>query len=214
MEVLRRFLVLGVACLITPGTLNQMVFGTAVAYTYLVMQTQARPFRRESDGFLAMADGFLLTVIFTCCFLIQVNTLNEQTLITKQGEEPLVKRLTPELRDRFSTSTGLLAVCLIISVLGGLLLSIGILMHQFGQERRREQEARHLRSMRRLRFFATKQPVILAGDRTSGYHLFLSHCWKCGGQDIMRVIKQRMKEMSPDVRCFLDVVSTHLLLLL
>jgi len=39
-----------------------------------------------------------------------------------------------------------------------------------------------------------------------GYHLFLSHVWGTG-QDQMRIVKQRMLEMVPGLSIFLDVVS-------
>ena len=36
------------------------------------------------------------------------------------------------------------------------------------------------------------------------YHTFLSHVWGTG-QDQMRVVKQRLQEMMPDLQVFLDV---------
>ena len=39
---------------------------------------------------------------------------------------------------------------------------------------------------------------------TLSFHIFLSHVW-AHGQDQMRIIKQRLIEMMPDVRVFLDV---------
>ena len=39
------------------------------------------------------------------------------------------------------------------------------------------------------------------------YHLFLSHAW-ASGQDQMRVIKQRLGEMMDAVRVFLECVSS------
>eukprot|EP00966_Prymnesium_polylepis_P226136 5230945-Prymnesium_polylepis.1 len=104
-EVLRRFLLVGVACVIRPGTVHQILLGAVVALTFLVVQTQARPFRRLAEGFLSMASGFMLVVIFFCGFLLQVDTLNDQTEITAFGEVSLSARLTPELRDRFASAS-------------------------------------------------------------------------------------------------------------
>ena len=42
----------------------------------------------------------------------------------------------------------------------------------------------------------------LAG--ASVYHLFLSHRWGTG-QDQMRILKQRLMELIPELRIFLDV---------
>ena len=41
-------------------------------------------------------------------------------------------------------------------------------------------------------------------DAAHAYHLFLSHSWS-SGQDQMRVVKQRLIEMMPDIVVFLDV---------
>ena len=42
------------------------------------------------------------------------------------------------------------------------------------------------------------------GAAEPDYHLFLSHVWGTG-QDQMRIVKQRLLEMLPDARAFLDV---------
>ena len=42
------------------------------------------------------------------------------------------------------------------------------------------------------------------GDVSGRFHIFLSHVWGTG-QDQMRIIKQRLKEMMPDIAVFLDV---------
>ena len=204
-EVLRRFLLVGVACVISPGTLNQIFLGTAVALFHLVVQMQARPFKRPSEGFLSMASGFLLIVIFTCCILLQINTLDEQTEITEDGQISLTDRLTPELRERFSSSTLFITTGLILSVLGALLVALGILISQRSDERKRAQQEALLRRLRRLRYLESNELVALPSIGPERYHLFLSHSWKGGGQDAMRVIKQRLKEMIPEVSIFLDV---------
>ena len=58
---------------------------------------------------------------------------------------------------------------------------------------------------RRLRYVdndALALPRALEGDEK--WNLFLSHVWSTG-QDQMRVVKQRLLEMMPDLRIFLDV---------
>ena len=42
------------------------------------------------------------------------------------------------------------------------------------------------------------------GAVTGSFHIFLSHVWSTG-QDHMRIVKQRLLEMLPDIRVFLDV---------
>ena len=62
MECSRKFLLLGVACVVVPGTLLQLVLGETIALVYLVLQMQARPFLALSDGFFAMGCSFCLVV--------------------------------------------------------------------------------------------------------------------------------------------------------
>ena len=203
-EVSRRFILVGVACVVSPGTLNQIFLGAASALVHLVVQMQARPFLRATEGFLSMASGFLLVVIFFCCILLQIDTLDEETELTSEGEVSLTERLPPELRERFSSSTALISAGLILSVLGALIIAIIILTYQRGEERRLARQDLVLRQMRRLRYHKTNQPVALNRVEDGHFHLFLSHCWAGGGQDAMRIVKQRLKEMIPEVRVFLE----------
>ena len=46
--------------------------------------------------------------------------------------------------------------------------------------------------------------MALKGVGGGHFHLFLSHCWADGGQDAMRIVKQRLKEMIPEVKVFLE----------
>ena len=49
-----------------------------------------------------------------------------------------------------------------------------------------------------------RAPSLVLGAVAEKYHLFLSHVWGTG-QDQMRIIKARLREMLPDVSVFLDV---------
>ena len=118
------------ACVISPGTLNQVFLGTAGALVHLVFQMQARPFRRATEAFLSMASSFLLVVIFFCCILLQIDTLDEETELTTEGEVSLTERLPPELRERFNSSSVLVSAGLILSVLGALIIALIILVYQ------------------------------------------------------------------------------------
>lgn len=57
---------------------------------------------------------------------------------------------------------------------------------------------------KRLRLKTNHQPVTLPPATEGGFHIFLSHVWGTG-QDQMRVVKQRLAELLPDARVFLDV---------
>ena len=47
-------------------------------------------------------------------------------------------------------------------------------------------------------------PTYAMGAVSGSFHVFLSHVWGTG-QDQMRIVKQRLLEMLPDLKCFLDV---------
>ena len=37
------------------------------------------------------------------------------------------------------------------------------------------------------------------------HHIFLSHVWKGNGQDVVRIIKERLTQLVPGIKVFLDV---------
>jgi hypothetical protein len=64
----------------------------------------------------------------------------------------------------------------------------------------RERIERHAR---RLRYEGSDKLVQLPPLTAGQYHIFLSHK-QADGQDAMRVIKQRLLELTPDARVFLE----------
>ena len=52
----------------------------------------------------------------------------------------------------------------------------------------------------------SKRPVDAPTLEPRHFHLFLSHVWG-PGQDQMRIVKQRLLEMVPDARVFLECVT-------
>ena len=57
---------------------------------------------------------------------------------------------------------------------------------------------------RRLRDSTTHEEIDMTMCADGHFHLFLSHVWG-DAQDQMRIIKQRLVEMLPDIAVFLDV---------
>jgi hypothetical protein len=100
----------------------------------------------------------------------------------------------PPSRDASTHADG--CSCVQVCVLGTLAFSIVIFIAQTAvAERRALLEAREA-SARRLHHIgggAVATPSLAAG---LSYHLFLSHVWS-SGQDVVRVIKERLSEMLP-----------------
>ena len=172
MEVLRRFLLVGVACVIAPGSLLQLALGEAVALVFLVVQMQAHPYKRLADGFLAKACGFSLAVFFFSCVLLKIGTLTELQAVRE--------RLPPSLRQDFANPTVLITAVLLFSVLISLVVAAGLMLLQLEEERAHEQRKEALKHQRQLRYVRTNQPVVLPTVDVGHYHLFLSHVWSFG----------------------------------
>ena len=110
-----------------------------------------------------------------------------------------------------------MALCLAAFVLLGVVTATKAAL----EVRRLQREARNALS-RRLRYLRDESEVLLGapivpekaptpfpptyamGTVSGTFHIFLSHVWGTG-QDQMRIVKQRLLEMLPDARVFLDV---------
>jgi hypothetical protein len=125
-----------------------------------------------------------------------------------------------------------LLVVLLLFVVFSIALSVILLFVQLDNERERmEWEARATKA-RRLRTKIGKTEVVVPSipkGMPKHFHLFLSHVWGYGctvtncsscchadpwiqdlcrtGQDQMRIVKQRLKEIMPYIEVFLDVRS-------
>ena len=165
MEVWRRFLLVGVACVVSPGSLSQLMMGTCVTLVFLVLQVQLRPHKRPEEGSLATADGFFLLIIFFCCILIKMGTVTELKAVREQ--------LPTTLLSEVSYPVVFLSFGLMTSVLGSLVLSLGFLTYNIRAEMRRAQDEAMALAKCRLRYKDTGEPVELP-TLQGQYHLFLS----------------------------------------
>ena len=64
--MLRKFLLVGLFVMLAPGTITQIAIATIVCAVFLLIQTQAKPFKNESDDYLATASSFALLMLFFC----------------------------------------------------------------------------------------------------------------------------------------------------
>ena len=191
-EMARRLVLVGFLVPFAPGSLQQLACGLMVAVVYLLLQLQARPYRRLADNYLAMTASFSLVVLLFGALLLRMGDVIEQAL------------LPPNVRDLFALQPVVITAALLSSVVGSLLVAALVLAQQLAEERTRlVQEARAART-RRLRHRAGGSEVVMPPIGDGDFHLFLSHAWGTG-QDQMRVVKQRLTEMLPDVAVFLDV---------
>jgi hypothetical protein len=119
----------------------------------------------------------------------------------------------------------MLSIVLLAAILGSLVVSFVLLLGQLAHEAVVQDREVRAATARRLRYVHDDTEVVLippSSDSTAPrrpgvarlcdladtrfFHLFLSHVWGTG-QDQMRIVKQRMREMLPDVEVFLG--ATH-----
>ena len=64
MEMLRRFVLVGVFVIVRPGSIEQLAWGALTALVYCAIQVSASPFRKASDDFFATSCSMLLAALF------------------------------------------------------------------------------------------------------------------------------------------------------
>ena len=146
-QVLRRFLLIGVAVLLSPGTLTQLMLGAIVALIYLMVQMQACPFRHTSDAFVALTCSLSLVTVFLCCIVLRVSTLAE------------LDQASPVLRAAFRMPSTLLSFALLLPT-----LVLGYQLHNECVQA----------TARRLRWLKDGSKVRLDSLPAGHYHLYLS----------------------------------------
>ena len=65
-EMLRRFVLIGIMVVVYNGSMLQLTIGTLCAAILLFFQVQAAPFNDMADDYLAAAASFSLLILFLC----------------------------------------------------------------------------------------------------------------------------------------------------
>ena len=191
LEMLRKFLLVGVFLLIDPGSIMQISVATVVCAAYLMVQLQAKPYKNEANDYLAAASSFSLLMVYLCSILYKFDSLTADTNIQRA--------MTNEQIDDYIVQPVLLSFVLTLSVLGsilfaGVLVGVQILI-----------QIKNNAKLHRLKYVKTGKWVECKWlDDPQAYHLFLSHAWPAA-QDRMRIVKARFLECLPSCKTFLDV---------
>ena len=183
LELLRKVTLTGFL-LTTPQqlTLLRLVIALLLTIAHMILLQAAAPYKQASTAFLAVTFSLTLTLTFFAALLLKIYA-----------------ELTPEQsEDLFGLSSAfLLTVVILIFNLSVLLTAFAMLVVRLEAERKQL-------AKRRLRYVSSAAEVEPPPLPPGGYHLFLSHCWSAG-QDMMRVVKQRLRELAPAFQVFLDV---------
>ena len=198
LEMARRLLLVGLMLIIvTPGSMAQLVIALLANTAFMFVQMRASPYKSLGDDWTAQVSSFCITALFVCCILFKFQSLTELS--------DIYEVMTWEQRRLYELSG--LTTAVVMSIFGSLVFTGVLLVVQIEIEQERMRfEARALKA-RRLRYHVDGQPgaeVVLKPPAVgpAGFHFFLSHVWGTG-QDQMRIVKQRLLEMIPDMRVFL-----------
>jgi len=205
-EMSRRLLLVGAYVVgpFHPGSTMQLALAALTCVIYLAIQMQMMPYRTHADNYLAAGCSLSLVVLFLTAIFYKFAMLTQV--------KDLQDRMSQEQREDFQLLSGPLTFVMIVSVVGTLILSAGLVLAQAGQHARELEQRRLAAKARRLRYVKDDEEVRAPDWTHEGgslmakrYHnTFLSHVWGTG-QDQMRIVKQRLLEMIPDLDVFLDV---------
>jgi len=178
------------------GSMLQLVMGTLLSGVFLLVQVQASPYTGLSDDYLASGCSFGLVAIFLCSYAFK-----DAALI---GLNDIQDKMSKEQREIYVVDQAMLSLVMMSSVLGALMLSCALFVIQFANEGARMRALALASAGRRLRYKESSAAVAMSALEPKHFHIFLSHVWGTG-QDQMRIVKQRLLEMIPDLHAFLDV---------
>ena len=194
-EMSRRLVLIGVMVLYQ-DRMMQLLAGTLLTTVFLLLCVQAAPYEELADSYLASVTSFSLVVLFVCCVAFKYQQLPSLPEISV--------RLSPEQQTLYVLDIDTLVLVITASVVGTLIFTLTLFGVQFAAEGRRLRRERLANRARRLRSRNDDTMIEAPPISEDSYHLFLSHVWGTG-QDQMRIIKQRLLEMLPELQVFLDV---------
>ena len=147
----------------------------------------AGPFKRPSDNYFALSTNVALLFSLVSCIVLE-----QGELVDVLEQDNLLK--ASALRVRFKINSSSVTAVLLASTLFVLAAALLVLLHSL--------KAVHKLPLLRLRADGTvvEPPAIKHGH----WHAFISHTWSTG-QDLARVLKERLQCMVPRLRLFLDV---------
>jgi len=193
--MLRLFVLVGMMVLFQ-DTMMQLIVGTLLAVAFLLFQVQASPYINLSDDLLASALSFCVVAVFLCSYAFKDAALT--------GLEAIQDKMSIEQRSLYILNQATLSAIMVCGVIAALVISGIIFIFQLAEEAARVRREALASKARRLRYVRNDEEVDVPDINTGEFHLFLSHVWG-SGQDQMRIVKTRLLEMLPHARIFLDV---------
>ena len=107
-EMGRRFTLVGIAVIFSPGTIVQLSSATTLCVMYMVIEHQTAPYTNPADNFIGLASSFGLAMLFFACVLLKLGVLLD-------NDEVRV-RLSSEMLAVFDVPTAALSVVMFAAV--------------------------------------------------------------------------------------------------
>lgn len=184
-----KFFFTGVIHLLASKPSLQIYAGTIASLLVFLGTLISMPYKYDICDFVQLA--VLLQLLFTyitASHLLEVST---------DG--------TPPMHMGDTMSNGLLDALLIAVNMTAFFVILTFVAMAILHERARRKREEHLAMSRLLVFPDGSVPILPdLADEGLAFHLFLSHAWGTG-QDQMRVLKNKLLVVLPEIKCFLDV---------
>ena len=176
-DLLRKLVLTSIVLLVDPNTKTQLWFGLVSSVAFCCLTIQLAPYRDTVPGLLQMAAQLQVVFNYSSAFLF----FDQNPIF---GTAPT------------NNSAGVLLI--VINCTCFALLIIAMIL----AERTRREALGELKVTDASGRQIDLQPPAV----TSGFHLFLSHQWQYG-QDQVGTVKNTLQAILPTMRCFLDVDS-------
>jgi hypothetical protein len=176
-EMLHRFLLVGLMVVVRNGTMLQLVIGTLISAVFTVMQVQAAPYIEITNDYLASVTAFSLLVVFLCSSYYKYGAHFELP--------DVADRLSEEQKATYIIDDNVLSAVVLIAIFGSLVASSIITFVQLLARRARLRREARASKARRLRCVDNDKEASAPAIHEGCFHLFLSHVWGTG-QDQMR----------------------------
>jgi hypothetical protein len=182
-------------------SMMRIVIALLTCFMYMVLLFVKQPFRRGDDTVVAVTTNLMLVCTFLAAMLVKI--FDD---VSAKGQTQLAQEVLG-----FSSSFDASAT-LIVLAFAQLLLVVVVILNRLGKETKHARREQLLAKSRRLRYLNDSTEVFFhapiipepwpkdfastyeLGKVSRRFHLFLSHVWGTG-QDQMRVVKTRLKEM-------------------
>lgn len=162
-EMVRRFLLVGIAVIMWPGTIPQLSFATLFSLIFLMAEHQMAPYANPSDNFAGLAASFSIVVFFFSCILLKLGLLTDLETIQSVISHNYLKV--------FSVPSGALTVIMFTSVVLALVVAAFTISAQIRNQQRRAVEASLKQTARRLRWQKDDTEVSPPEIPKNEYHL-------------------------------------------